>query len=330
MKKISLIFTACVTLSLLLTSCKLPARSVQKTTQPDPQVIFTAAAQTAEARRAQMALITPTTAPQQLIPTPSPTEAPIDPTPTGPVVATVIVPTEAPPSTDDKAEFVSDVTVPDGTIFAPSEAFLKTWRLKNVGATTWTTAYALVFVSGDLMDGPASVPLPKDVPPGQEVEISVNFVAPTQVGLIYKGFWKLRNASGQMFGVGPSSADPIWLIISVAGTVKTATPAGIIVTGVTLAVDNAAFTGKCPQTLTFTAQFTLSKPTTVTYFLEAASETGAEVKLPPPATRNLESGAHTLIYQLTFASSLKGWVRLRFTTPENVVSNQVNFSIACQ
>src|SRR5512143_599465 len=52
-------------------------------------------------------------------------------------------------ATADWAQFVADVTIPDGTRFAPSATFQKTWRLKNIGTATWTTAYSLVFDSGD-------------------------------------------------------------------------------------------------------------------------------------------------------------------------------------
>ena len=36
------------------------------------------------------------------------------------------------------AQFVADVTVPDGTSYAPSTAFKKTWRLKNIGTCIWS------------------------------------------------------------------------------------------------------------------------------------------------------------------------------------------------
>src|SRR5512135_3467629 len=51
-------------------------------------------------------------------------------------------------STCDRAQFIADVTVPDGTRFSPGAAFTKTWRLKNVGTCTWSTSYTLVFSSG--------------------------------------------------------------------------------------------------------------------------------------------------------------------------------------
>src|SRR5512143_3278895 len=42
-------------------------------------------------------------------------------------------------SSCDWAQFVADVTVPDGTSYAPGTTFTKTWRLKNIGSCTWTT-----------------------------------------------------------------------------------------------------------------------------------------------------------------------------------------------
>ena len=54
----------------------------------------------------------------------------------------------------DHIQFVSDLTAPDGATFAPGTAFTKTWRLKNIGTCTWTTAYHLVWVGGDTLGAP--------------------------------------------------------------------------------------------------------------------------------------------------------------------------------
>ena len=76
--------------------------------------------------------------------------SPSIPTPT-PVTPTSSVPTDTPVPTAgaacDRAQFISDVSVPDGTMFAPNTAFSKTWRLKNVGTCTWTTGYSVVFAA---------------------------------------------------------------------------------------------------------------------------------------------------------------------------------------
>src|SRR5512147_2949619 len=79
----------------------------------------------------------------------------------------------------DQAQFVSDVTVPDGSSFAPGAAFTKTWRLKNIGTCTWTTSYTLVWAGGDQMGGPTSIVLSAQVAPSQTVDLSVNLTAPS-------------------------------------------------------------------------------------------------------------------------------------------------------
>src|SRR5512138_3903435 len=101
----------------------------------------------------------------------------------------------------DQAQFVSDVTAPDGSAFAAGAAFTKTWRLSNIGTCTWTTAYNLVWTGGDALGAPNAVKLPNDVPPGQTLDLSVNLTAPTASGH-YKALFKLSNAAGAQFGIG--------------------------------------------------------------------------------------------------------------------------------
>ncbi|HTX92593.1 MAG TPA: NBR1-Ig-like domain-containing protein [Anaerolineales bacterium] len=120
----------------------------------------------------------------------------------------------------DWAQFVSDVTVPDGTGFAPGTTFVKTWRLKNIGTCTWTTSYTVVFANGSLMGAPASVNLPASVAPGATVDISVNMTAPSAPGT-YVGYWKLRNASGGIFGVGPADNGLFFVQINVSASYAT-------------------------------------------------------------------------------------------------------------
>ncbi len=121
----------------------------------------------------------------------------------------------------DKAQFISDVTVPDGTTFAPGATFKKTWRLKNIGTCTWSTGYSLIFSSGEKMGGPASAPFPTAVAPGQTVDLTVNLTAPTTGGT-YRGNWMLKNASNGVFGIGTTADKPFWVEIKVSG--PTATP----------------------------------------------------------------------------------------------------------
>jgi hypothetical protein len=139
------------------------------------------------------------------------------------VVNSLTITTAVPPPQADceRAQFIADVNVPDGTTFAPATPFLKTWRLKNVGTCTWTTGYSLIFDSGERMGGPDSVPMPTNVAPGQTVDVSVNLSAPNAGGT-YRGYWKFKNSLGAVFGIGSGGTKSFWVEIRVSG--PTATP----------------------------------------------------------------------------------------------------------
>jgi hypothetical protein len=117
--------------------------------------------------------------------------------------------------TCNAAQFLKDITVPDGTEFTQGETFTKTWRIKNVGYCTWSTSYRLVFISGDSMGAPTTgVPLPYTVKPGEYVDASVDLVAPSVPG-DYKGNWKLSDISGNEFGIGRNYSNPFYVSIEV-------------------------------------------------------------------------------------------------------------------
>jgi hypothetical protein len=154
--------------------------------------------------------------------TPPPTVTGTPPTATpsrtpGPVTVTV------PPSACDRAQFIRDVTVPDGTTLAPGATFTKTWRLKNVGQCAWSTSYQMVFFSGEPMGGSTSLAFTKNVAVGETFDFSVNLTAPSAAGS-YRGYWMFKNASGALFGIGAQANKPWWVDIRVSG--PTVTPGG--------------------------------------------------------------------------------------------------------
>jgi len=313
---------------LLLAACRAGASEPTPTATPDPQAVYTAVAQTVEARTTELAALTPT------LPTATPSLTPQPATPT-PTLSTATPTLTFPAGGSDRLEFVADVTVPDGTNFRPGERFTKTWRVKNAGTSTWTSAYALVFASGALMGGPEAVPLPLNVPPGAIADLSVDLVAPADPGS-YTGNWLLRNAAGATFGLGPEANWPIYAQINVLGGAVTGTPgatatsaaSGRTVSAVALSVDQATVEEACPYTFNFSGQITLSRAATVTYRLEA--ETGFPITLPGPITASLGVGAHTVTYALEFTTSVEGVARLHVTSPEDVLSSPVNFSLSCE
>jgi hypothetical protein len=120
-------------------------------------------------------------------------------------------------------QYVSDVSIPDGTTMAPGAQFTKTWRLKNIGTCAWSTSYQLVFFSGDQMGASSSATFPKNVAVGETVDISINMTAPAVAGS-YRGYWMFKNANGALFGLGAQGNKPWWIDIKVSG--PTATPGG--------------------------------------------------------------------------------------------------------
>jgi hypothetical protein len=132
--------------------------------------------------------------------TPVPSDTPV-PAST-PVSGDTPAPTPTSTPEKPKAEFVKDVTIPDGTEMKPNQPFTKTWRYRNSGTVPWGDGVQLVFVSGTIqgfksnqMGGPDAVDVP-NVAPGDTVDVSTNLVAPAQAGR-YRGYWRLRLPNGE-------------------------------------------------------------------------------------------------------------------------------------
>ncbi len=189
----------------LIAGCNFPTRS---TTSPGPATL---AARTVEVVLTQAALNTQF--PPTLRSTPSPTSFIVQPSATGGPIECV-----------DLAAFVADVTFPDGSILDPGEPFLKIWSLQNSGSCSWTPSYSIVFFGGERMGASSVIALATTVPPDDIVNLAVDMIAPTVPGT-YQGFWRLRDADGVLFGIGPDGDQSFWVkIIVPAEPTLTSTP----------------------------------------------------------------------------------------------------------
>ncbi len=349
-KKVTIFVIAILTIPMVLVGCGASA-TASPTTNPD--LIYTAAAQTADVRLTQIFASTPSATAV----TPSPTfdavqtiaaqtaisllteVAKLTPTTQNTAISTPI-PTSAGPS-GDRAIFVADVTIPDGTVIAPGAAFTKTWRLQNAGTSTWTTSYSLAFVSGEQMGSITTVAIAQTVAPGAQIDISVNMVAPVNPGS-YQGYWKMKNASGQFFN------DSVYVLITVGSggitpTVTAGTPVGSQtptstgipsnpISGLTFSVDEGSYTGPCDPShrFNFTATFTVNQGATLTYRLDASSDTpGFVFDLPAAQTSTFGPGTYSLPFALDFTSDGTGQVWFHITAPVDVTSNHVSFALDC-
>ena len=212
------LFSPFLLLALLLSACGagtvIPTEEVVAL-----EAVYTAAALTVSAQSAAVTA-TPTPRPAATATlSASPTVMPTQGAASQPFSAPAAVGNSS--STCDNSSFLSDVTIPDGTVLAPNEAFTKTWSLQNSGSCPWSTSYSLAFVSGSAMSG-STTALASAVSSGGQINVSVALTAPSTAGT-YTGYWKLQNASGTSFG----QAVYVQIVVSSSAATVTPTPTAI-------------------------------------------------------------------------------------------------------
>lgn len=214
LNKKSMIFAVFICLTLLLSACGSSASN--------DSVIATSVAMTVQVQNTQEAAFTPTSLPPTALPTLF----------TPPTTGATRVPPTAPAagSSDIKpcysANYVADVTIPDGTIVSPGSTFMKTWRVLNSGSCFWNSTYKFVFMSGDILGGAYVYDFPGSAAPGETVDIPVQLYAP-QVAGAYTGTWKIQAPDKTIFGVGQYDEPLSVQVVVVSGTPsnnKTASP----------------------------------------------------------------------------------------------------------
>lgn len=222
--------------ALVLFSCNLPSAGGGATAT----LSVTQAYQTVEARLTQAAMLSPV--PTNTLAPASPEPATAAPT----IQAATAAPTRPPATT--AAPVVScdlaaagspniDVTIPDDTQMKPGQAFTKIWRLQNVGTCAWTEDYSLAFFSGDEMGADLEIPMPTAVAPGKSIDLAVDMVAPLDADT-YQSNWKLKNASGEWFGIGPGGGSYFWVRIVVAESAEV-TPSVTVTSGPAVLVNGS-------------------------------------------------------------------------------------------
>jgi hypothetical protein len=123
-----------------------------------------------------------------------------------------------------------DVTIPDGAHMQAGQSFSKTWRLVNAGTCAWTADYAIIWFSGENFSAVREQAFSSIIRTGQSVDITVDMVAP-RLGGAHQSNWKLRDARGALFGIGPNGDAPFWVRIDVE---EIATPTALPQPSVTL------------------------------------------------------------------------------------------------
>lgn len=188
--------------SLLVTACGSPAQNEAS--------ISTAVAQTVEAGQALTAIA--------MLPTSTPGTSIADTA--APAVTPTSAPTlvSAPADPNCVAANLIGENPPDGAILRPGEYFWKTWTLHNAGTCVWDSSYKLIYWSGELMGGLISYPLPVEVLPNEQKDISIYLRAPETEGT-FTGYWQLQTPWNATFGVGPSK-EPFYVQVVVSSEKK--------------------------------------------------------------------------------------------------------------
>lgn len=337
MKKLQALCSGLLALALLLSACGPAQPGPTATSTLDQGAVFTAVVAT-QTEMAQLTALAGLSNPTASLPSPAPSGAPTStrlvpavvgtPEPTG-------TPTEAPTATGlpfstrgDKASYVSDLTIPDGTRLEPGKGFTKSWRLLNSGDTTWSTEYDLVFVSGSQMGGPASVPLPVEVEPGKTVDISVALTAPTASGS-YRGYWMLRNHHGEYFGIGADANQAIWVDILIGP--GEGTP-GQIITAFEAGAEVSTGRGGCPAIYNLYLFITVTGPTTIKYQWEGYSEMlgGRMSEFAVREAEIAEAGSFRIGPEpFSVGATAYGQLRVHILEPENLLSAPLDFGADC-
>ncbi|HAY83946.1 MAG TPA: hypothetical protein DCY42_03205 [Chloroflexi bacterium] len=240
---------------------------------------------------------------------------------------------------EDKAEFIADVTIPDYSEFEGGDTITKTWRVRNIGTTTWSTDYTIEFEKGEKLGAPTQIKLPQSVKPNDFVDISVDFTVPNAVGE-YSSYWILKNADGERVGVAEEGKyfTMFMIIKSVSdagdgGTSGTGgIPGGAKITKATVSVDTPKYTGSCPAQLTFTYTVTTANQGNVDFNLKfgVISPSGYKFDAPPEYSVNF-SGGYTVTYTYTLfsANSVNATVKVEAVGSNTYTSEPVNFSVKC-
>lgn len=103
--------------------------------------------------------------------------------------------------------FLSDLTIPDGSIVSPGSTLDKRWEVENSGNCNWNVNYRVRLTAGPELDARKEQAL-FPARAGTHAIIRILFKAPEQPGT-YRSAWQAFNEQGEPFG------DPFFIEITV-------------------------------------------------------------------------------------------------------------------
>jgi hypothetical protein len=302
MNKKTRLFNVFIMIALFLSACNLPSSNPQ-------DLASTAAAQTVEALLSATPLFTPTG-----LPTAVETITPIPTT-----LSTNTAVASATPVCN-LAQFITDVTVPDGSVMTPGQTFTKKWRIKNIGVCAWN-GFNMVFDSGEAMGAPATKAIAA-VNPGQEVDLEMNFTAPSTAGT-YRSYWRIVTNNNVLVPVANGYQGRAFYVEIKVQATSTATPTN---TTTPFAVTSVSFTnsGGC-NGFTATASITTNGAGTVTY-RSVRSDGAIDGNTYPELVFDSAGTKQAVGFTWTTTAPGTHWIDILIITPNNQQFGRAQFT----
>jgi Ig-like domain-containing protein len=185
----------------------------------------------------------------------------------------------------EDSTFLTDVTIPDGTILFPGQLFMKTWKFKNTGNCSWGSDYSIRFIQGNRMGGYYNE-IGEMVSINQRISVWVELLAPADEGT-YIGYWQLADDYGSTFG------DIVYVRIVVAKPTATA-----IATFTPTSTRTATPTNTSTPTSTPTSTYTATPTNTPT-----PTDTSTATATISPTSTATETPTATNTFELTPTST---------------------------
>jgi formylglycine-generating enzyme required for sulfatase activity len=109
----------------------------------------------------------------------------------------------------EKIGYVTDITIPDGTVLQKGQIVTKTWVLKNIGTCPIHENYKILWTDSNLNNPQKMFDFNTRIEPGEEAEVSITFPVQGQ-GKTRIGF-KIANPDGEVFGLGERRIGDLWI-----------------------------------------------------------------------------------------------------------------------
>jgi len=116
-------------------------------------------------------------------------------------------PTLSPEECVNELTFITDVTVPDNTVFSFGATIDKQWLVENSGTCDWNSNYILKHISGSDLGAPEFIAL-YPARARTQATLQITFTAPF-IADYFQSEWQAFDGNGVAFG------DPIYIKINV-------------------------------------------------------------------------------------------------------------------